>query len=126
MSDELCGFDVVSFPVSVSSEGMTTYTSVQLLLDGGNPLALELELRQVDSAVEGGMGTTGDGVLAEEALQVWVRAVGTGRLTHDGDGRAEVASGDLRGYLAIGYPDDPEGSLGACTGANHRFALLKR
>lgn len=110
----------------VSGEGTTTYAGLQLLLDAGNPSALELELRQVESTVEGGVGTTGEGVLAKEALHTWVRAIATGQLVHDGGGRAEVVSGNLRGYLAVGYPGEPEGSLGVCTAANHRFALLKQ
>ena len=121
-----CGFEGLSFPVEVTGRGLLPHPSVQLLLDGAEPSLLELELKDEDNQVEGGMGTTHVGVLANEGLRLWIRAIGTGTLTDAGGGRAEVVSGQLRGYLAVAQGDGEEGAGGLCTNAGHHFALRIR
>jgi hypothetical protein len=96
--------------------GTSPYPGVQLLLDGGEPASLELELKYVEPILEGGVGTTGEGVASSQGPRVWVNAVGTGHVTRVSDGRGEVTSGCLRGYLEI------EG-MNACTATNHSFSL---
>ncbi len=102
-----------------AAAGTYPHPGVQVLLDGRDPGLLELELKNTDFTLEGGFGTTGDGVPASGGTQVWVNAVGTGRLTQTSDGRGEIVSGSLRGYLEI------EGMNG-CTSANHSFTLRPR
>jgi len=90
-----------------------------LTLDGADPGLLELELKYTDFTLEGGFGTTGDGVVSNEARQFWVNAIGTGQVTQASDGRGEVLSGSLRGYLEVEGTDP-------CTATNHSFTLRTR
>jgi hypothetical protein len=106
----------VSFPMLAAPAGTSPYPGVQLLLDGTEPASLELELKYVEPALAGGVGTTSEGVASSQGLRVWVNAIGTGHVTQVSDGRGEVTSGSLRGYLEI------EG-MNACTATNHSFRL---
>ena len=72
------------------------------------------------------MGTTGDGVLSNEGSRAWIHAIGTGRVTHASDGRGEVVTGTLMGYLALGGAFGEEGALGTCTSRTHGFTLRTR
>lgn len=105
-----------SFPMLARPAGTSPVPGVQLLLEGAEPASLEWEVRYVEPVLEGGLGTTGEGVASSLGTRVWVSAVGTGHVTRAGDGRGEVTSGSLRGYLEI------EG-MSACTAANHSFRL---
>jgi len=42
------------------------------------------------------------------------------------DGRGEVATGTLMGYLAVGGANDEEGALGICSALDHAFMLRVR
>jgi len=106
----------VSLPMLASAAGVSPHPGVQILLDGGDPALLELELKYTDFVLEGGFGTTGDGVASNQGTRVWVNAIGTGPVTQTSGGRGEVVSGSLRGYLEV------EG-MNACTAANHSFTL---
>jgi hypothetical protein len=90
------------------------------------PGELELELLFDGATLRGGFGTTGDGVLANEAMRLWMHAVGSGTLMRASDGRAEIASGTLMGYLALGRPNNDEGELGTCSATDHTFSLRIR
>ena len=105
-----------SFSMLAAPAGTSPYPGVQLLLERGEPASLELELKYVEPVLEGGIGTTGEGVASSEGPRVWVNAIGTGHVTQVSDGRGEVTSGSLRGYLEI------EG-MNACTATNHSFRL---
>ena len=107
----------VTFPVEVTETGTTPHPGVQLLMVSSNPALLELELKYTDDTLEGGVGTTGDGLPSAEGPQTWVNAIASGRTTKTSDGRAEVVSGVLRGYLEI------EGVMNACNSASHSFTL---
>jgi hypothetical protein len=105
--------------------GTLPHPGVQVVLEGA-PASLELELMYTDFILRGGFGTTGDGVLANEGLRFWAHAVGSGGATQTSDGRGEVVTGKLLGYLALGGSNDEEGALGACTSPDHAFSLRAR
>jgi hypothetical protein len=96
--------------------GTSPYPGVQLLLDGAEPASLELELKYAEPTLEGGFATTSDGAAPSQGPRVWINAIGTGYVTQVSDGRGEVVSGSLQGYLEI------EG-MDACTATNHSFRL---
>jgi hypothetical protein len=108
-----------------AAAGTSPHPGVQVVLDG-NPSELEWELLNESFTVRGGLGTTGDGVLSNEAARMWVHAIGNGAVTRASDGRGEVVSGTLMGYLALGGPDDDEGALGTCSARDHTFTLRTR
>ncbi|HXK10377.1 MAG TPA: hypothetical protein VMT70_12080 [Vicinamibacteria bacterium] len=107
----------VTFPVQVTETGTTPHPGVQLLMVSSDPALLELELKYTDDTLEGGVGTTGDGQPSAEGPQTWVNSIASGKTTQTSDGRGEVVSGVLRGYLEI------EGVITACWSANHSFTL---
>jgi hypothetical protein len=109
----------VSFPVDVTGTGTYPHPGVQLTLDAADPGMLELELKYTEFTLEGGFGTTGEGVLSNEPLRVWINAIGTGQVTQTSDGRGEVLSGSLRGSLEV------EGTE-PCTATSHSFTLRTR
>ena len=112
-----CNGRTVSFLVEVTQTGTSPYPGAQLLLVGADPAILELELKYVGDSLEGGIGTTGDGVPSSQGPQAWVNAIASGKTTQTSDGRGEVVSGTLRGYLEI------EGVMNACNAPNHGFTL---
>jgi len=115
----------LSFPMVAAVAGTSPHPGVQVVLDG-NPGELELELLFDNGTLRGGLGTTGDGVLANEALRLWMHAVGNGSLTRASDGRAQLLTGTLMGYVALGRPNDDEGALGTCSARDHTFTLRTR
>jgi hypothetical protein len=113
-----CKGRTVSFTVEVTQSGSAPHPGSQLLLAGAaDPALLELELKYTDDMLEGGIGTTGDGYPSIEGPQVWVNAIASGKTTQTSDGRGEVVSGALRGYVEI------EGVTDACSSAAHAFTL---
>jgi hypothetical protein len=115
----------LSFPMTAAAAGVSPHPGVQVVLDG-NPGELELEFLFDGGTLRGGLGTTGDGVLANEAMRLWLHAVGSGALTRAGDGRGEIVTGTLMGYVALGRPNNDEGALGTCTATDHAFTLRVR
>jgi len=115
----------LSFPMVAAVAGTSPHPGVQVVLDG-NPGELELELLFDNGTLRGGLGTTGDGVLANEALRLWMHAVGSGSLTRASDGRAQLLTGNLMGYVALGRPNHDEGALGTCSARDHAFTLRVR
>lgn len=115
----------VSFPMTAGAAGVTPHPGVQVLLDP-NGLRLELEAVYENFIVRGGLGTTGAGVVADQNLRVWVHAVGTGPVLRAVDGRGEVLTGTLAGYLALANVDDFEGQLGTCSATDHALSLRAR
>jgi hypothetical protein len=112
-----CNGRTVSFPIEVTGTGTTPHPGVQLLMVSSHPALLELELMYTFNVLEGGIGTTGDGQPSSEGPQTWVNAIARGRTMQTSDGRGEVVSGMLRGYLEI------EGVMNACNSASHSFSL---
>lgn len=112
-----CNGRAVTFAVQVTQSGSAPHPGSQLLLVSGDPALLELELKYTDNTLEGGIGTIGDGVPSSEGPQVWVNAIASGKTTQTSDGRGEVVSGTLRGYVEI------EGVTAACTSTGHTFTL---
>ncbi len=107
------GFDIV-----VTQTGDYPHPGAQMLNLGTDSGELELELQYVNSTLAGGFGTRLDvGVLSKQGWQVWVNAIGEGRTTRTGDGRGEVLTGILRGYLEI------EDIMSGCLAADHSFTL---
>ena len=98
---------------------------LQVVLDG-NPGELELEFLSENLTLRGGLGTTGDGVLSNEATRLWMHAIGTGPVTRASDGRGEVATGNLMGYIALGRAFEDEGARGTCSARDHTFTLRTR
>jgi hypothetical protein len=105
--------------------GAAPYAGVQVLVTG-EVETLEIELQSLASAISGGFGTTERGALATEAVRVWMRAIGTGPVTRASDGRGQVVTGRLAGYIAFGHAGGAEGSLGACTSSDHSYTLRVR
>jgi hypothetical protein len=114
----------LSFPMVAAAAGVTPYPGVQVLVVG-QAETLELELLSAASALTGGFGTTENGALANEAIRLWVRAIGFGTVTRAADGRGQV-TGRLAGYVAFGHANGEEGSLGSCDSVEHSFTLRVR
>jgi hypothetical protein len=112
-----CSGRAVSFTVQVMQTASSPHPGAQLLWTGTEPALLELELKYTDNTLEGGVGTTGDGLPANEGPYVWVNAIASGKTTQTSDGRGEVVSGALRGYVEI------DGIMNACTSPSHTFTL---
>jgi hypothetical protein len=55
-----------------------------------------------------------------------MRAIGTGPVTRAADGRGQIVTGKLAGYIAFGHAGGTEGSLGACTSNDHSYTLRVR
>jgi hypothetical protein len=115
----------VSFDIQAASSAPGGTIEVQGLFAGApDPSALELELLRVGNTVRGGVGTREDGVVAREAVRLWVRAVGEGTVTRLPAGPGEILAGTLSGYLAFGGPaGGRQGSLGECFAPDHGFSL---
>jgi hypothetical protein len=112
----------LSFPMVAAAAGQMPHPGVQVV-SAGDPSELEGEFQYADVAIRGGLGTTGDGVLATEGTRLWIHAIAAGPLQQERTGRGEVVSGVLLGYLALGTADGDEGSLGSCTATDHSFSL---
>ncbi len=111
-----------TFPMVMAPAGTTPYPGVQVVLDGGEPGLLELELKYTNYTLEGGFGTDpGQGVASDQATHVWVNAVGTGQVTQTTEGKGEVTSGSLRGSLEIGGDGQSP-----CAATDHAFTLRPR
>jgi hypothetical protein len=108
-----------TFPVQLAASGSSPHPGIQVTLDGGDPGLLELELKYTDFVLEGAFSTTDDGARSDQAREAWVNAIGRGAVTQTSDGRGQVMSGTLRGYLEI------EGTA-ACTATDSAFTLTPR
>ncbi len=122
-----CAFPgpTLTFPMDAASAPGARYPGLQVLLVG-DPSALEAELLNNPGTVRGGVGTRGDGALANEGYRVWVRAILDGTISRATDGRGEVASGTALGYIALAGPNGYEGDSGSCQVPNHSFSLRAR
>lgn len=105
--------------------GTSPHPGVQVVLEG-SPSSLEAEFKYTDFTLRGGLGTTGLGVLTNEGLHLWIRAIGTGAVAHQGDGVGEVAAGTLMGYLATGFANAEEATAASCFATDHTFTLKVR
>lgn len=115
----------LSFPMRAAAADGSSHPGVQVVSDG-NPAELELELLSEGFTLRGGLGTTGDGVLSNEGTRQWLHGIGTGSVTRAADGRGEVVTGRLMGYVALGRANDDEGALGTCSAGDHTFTLRTR
>ena len=115
----------LSFPMQAAEAGTSPYKGVQVLLEGDGS-RFELEFLSTEVALRGGLGTTEEGVLANEGRRLWIRAIGAGSVLRGADGRGEVLTGTLSGYLALGEANGEEGDLGTCSSASHAFRLRAR
>jgi len=114
------GTTTYSFPMVMAAAGTTPYPGIQVTLDNATPGLLEGELKYTNFVLEGGFGSA-DNVASGEGPLVFVRAIGTGSVTQDTNGRGEVLSGSLRGLLQIGGDEgDP------CSATDHSFTLRPR
>ncbi len=114
-----CNLRSVSFPVQVTATATFPHPGVQLLLVGSDPAVLELELEYVDNTLAGGVGSIG--VLLSGGAEFYVNAIASGATTQTSDGRGEVLSGTLRGYMEI---DESDGvTTNSCNSPNHSFTL---
>lgn len=111
--------------MDAATGGTAPKAGTQVVLTG-DPGALEAEFLSESLTLRGGVGTTADGVLANESLRLWVRVIGSGPVTRAADGRGEVRSGTMMGYLAFAGAGGDEGDLGSCSGGNHSFTLGAR
>lgn len=114
----------LTFPMTAAAAGSSPHPGVQALLAGSD--TLELELLSSAGTVTGGFGTTEDGALANESVRIWLHSIGTGAVTRAPDGRGQIASGRLAGYVAFGHAGGEEGSLGSCDSTAHSFVLRVR
>jgi hypothetical protein len=110
--------------------GATTHPGVQVVLDpNGRYLEWEALSNPAAFTLRGGLGTTEVGVLANENVRLWVHAIASGSVVRASDGRGQITSGTLSGYLALGLFDagpSREGELGTCTATDHAFTLRTR
>jgi hypothetical protein len=114
-----------SFPMAAAAAGASPHPGVQILLDP-NGFRLEMETLSGVVSLRGGLGTTEAGVVSNQNMRVWVHAMGNGPVQRAGDGRGEILSGLLAGYLALANLDGEEGQLGTCSAADHAFSLRAR
>jgi len=115
----------LTFPMLAAAAGSVPKPGIQVLVVGDGSM-LELEFLSAATSLAGGLGTTEVGVLSNEAVRLWMRAIGTGAVTRAADGRGQVAAGRLAGYVAFGHAGGPEGSLGSCDSVDHSFVLRAR
>jgi hypothetical protein len=111
-----------SFPMQAAPGGASPHPGVQVLLEGDGS-RFELEFLSTEIALRGGLGTTAEGVLANEGLRVWVNAVGTGSVFRSADGRGQITSGTLAGDISLSTADGDQGDLGSCRATDHAFTL---
>ena len=111
-----------SFPMRAGAGGASPHPGVQVLLEGDGS-RFELELLSTEVALRGGLGTTEEGVLANEGLRVWINAIGTGSVFRSADGRGQITSGTLAGDIALATADGEQGDLGSCRATDHAFSL---
>jgi hypothetical protein len=112
----------LSFPVEAAPAGTMPHPGVQVLLVGDGS-RFELELLSTLVALRGGAGTTEDGVLANEGRRVWIHAIANGLVFRGSDGRGEVPTGTLSGYVALAEAGGAEGDSGTCSATDHAFVL---
>ena len=115
----------LTFPMTGADAGATTHPGVQILLDP-NGFRLELEAVYESFMIRGGLGTTEEGVASEQGQRFWVHAIGAGPVQRAADGRGEVLTGTLAGYLALANVDGFEGQLGTCSATDHALSLRTR
>jgi len=107
--------------------GVTTHPGVQVLLDPNGSLSrLELEALYESFAIHGGLGTNEVGAVSDQGQWVWVRAIASGPIVRVTDGRGELLTGTLAGYLALAAANGSEGDLGTCSAADHALSLRTR
>jgi hypothetical protein len=111
----------VSFPMVAAAAGTSPHPGVQVLVASSE--AFEAELLSESNTVNGGFGTTEAGVMTNEGTRLWIRVIANGAVLRAADGRGEVVTGRMAGYLAYGPISGLEGSLGACDSAAHQFTL---
>jgi hypothetical protein len=111
----------VSFPMAASAGGTAPHPGVQVVLRGSD--VLQIEFLAEGNTVTGGLGTTEQGALADEAVRVWTRTIGAGPVQRAADGRGQIVAGTLAGYLAYGSAIGGEGTLGSCDSLAHSFTL---
>ena len=113
-----------SFPMDAAAGGTAPKPGTQVVLTG-DPGGLEAEFLNEAQALRGGVGTTADGALANESLRLWIRVIASGPVARASDGRGEVRTGTMLGYVAFGGAGGDEGELGSCS-ATHTFVLGAR
>ena len=115
----------ITFLMTGADAGVTTHPGIQVLLDP-NGRRLELEAVYESFQIHGGLGTNEEGVLSEQGQRVWIRAIGAGPILRATDGRGELLTGTLAGYLALAADNGFEGDLGTCSAADHSLTLRTR
>jgi hypothetical protein len=115
----------ITFLMTGADAGVTTHPGIQFLLDP-NGSFLELEAVYESFAMHGGLGTSDAIVVSEQGQRVWVRAIASGPIVHATDGRGELLTGTLAGYLALAPAGGFEGELGTCSAADHALSLRTR
>ncbi len=98
---------------------------MQVLLDP-NGFRFEWEALSATFTLRGGLGTTLEGVLADEGARLWLHVIANGQVQRASDGRGQIVTGTLAGYLALGGFSGQEGELGTCTATDHAFSLRIR
>jgi hypothetical protein len=118
----------ITFLVTGADAGVTTHPGVQVLRDPSGTLSrFELEAVYESFALHGGLGTNEVAAVSEQGQWVWVRAIAAGPvLRHPADGRGEVLTGTLAGYLALANINGAEGELGTCSAADHALSLRRQ
>jgi hypothetical protein len=114
-----------SFPMAAAAGGASPHPGVQIVLDPNGFLFEKEDLSDVVS-LRGGLGTTEAGVLSDQNMRVWIHAMGTGPVQRASDGRGQILTGTLAGYLALANAAGREGDLGTCTAPDHSFTLRTR
>jgi hypothetical protein len=117
----------ITFLMTGADAGVTTHPGVQFLLEPNGTLSrLELEAVYESFAIHGGLGTNEVGAVSDQGQWVWVHAIGAGPVLRATDGRGQVLTGTLAGYLALAAANGSEGDLGTCSAADHALSLRTR
>jgi hypothetical protein len=117
----------ITLLVTGADAGVTTHPGVQVLFNPNGSLGiLELEAVYEGFAIHGGLGGTEVGAASEQGQWVWMRAIAAGPVVRASDGRGEVVTGTLAGYLALAPIGGFEGDLGTCSAADHALSLRTR
>jgi hypothetical protein len=117
----------ITFLMTGADAGVTTHPGVQFLLDPNGTLSrFELEALYESFQVQGGLGTNEVGAVSDQGQWVWVRAIASGPIVRATDGRGELLTGTLAGYLALAAVGGFEGELGTCSAADHALSLRPR
>jgi hypothetical protein len=108
--------------VEATPTGSASRPEARVTLPGGSATLSVSLVYTTPASVDAALGTQ-VGVPVATGLVLFVRAFGSGDVTHAADGRGEVLDGQMSGDVAVGAAgDDPA----TCTSDGHHWSLRAR